>query len=64
MKTQQEQLAANAKYFDFLNDVQFLSSKDTIFGQFLGIFNQLGEAALNVNKILGTVENTIKIFGL
>ncbi|WP_066524030.1 hypothetical protein [Corynebacterium bouchesdurhonense] len=41
-----------------------LSGDTTITGQFLNVMKQLGGLSGNLNKILGTVENTIKIFGL
>lgn len=41
-----------------------LSADNTIFGQFFNITNQLGSIATSLSKILGTVENTIKIAGL
>lgn len=41
-----------------------LSGDTTITGQFLKVMGQLGGLSGNLNKILGTVENTINIFGL
>lgn len=58
--------ATNA-HNNFNNDVRnwgLLSSNGTITGEFVGIMNQLGKLSLNLNKILGTVENSIKVLGL
>lgn len=41
-----------------------LSSKDTIFGQFFDIFNQLGKISTSISKIAETAENSIKVLGL
>lgn len=41
-----------------------LSSEGTVTGEFLNVMKQLGGLSEDINKILGTVENTIKIMGL
>lgn len=41
-----------------------LSSENTIFGQFFGIFNQLGKISTSISKIAETAENSIKVLGL
>ena len=61
---QAQQQAANNKYDAAIANWKFLSSDATIPGQFFKIFDQLGGISTSISKILGTVENTIKIMGL
>lgn len=39
-------------------------AQPTVTGEFLGVMKQLGNIGENISKIFGTIENTIKIFGL
>lgn len=55
---------ANAKYDDAISRWSTLSGESTITGQFLSVMKQLGGLSENLNKILGTVENSIKVLGL
>lgn len=55
---------AHTKFVDALVNWNTLSSTGTVTGEFFKVFNQLGEISTSISKILGTVENTIKIMGL
>lgn len=63
-KTDAEKIQSNADYLAGVKRWATLSGDTTITGQFLNVMKQLGGLSGNLNKILGTVENTIKIFGL
>ena len=56
--------ASQNKYTNAIENWATLSGDTTITGQFLNVMKQLGGLSGNLNKILGTIENTIKIFGL
>lgn len=55
---------AHTKFVNALVNWNTLSSTGTVTGEFFKVFNQLGEISTSISKILGTVENTIKIMGL
>lgn len=57
-------LDVQEKYQEGLDRWGALSAENTLFGQFFKIANQLGEISTSVSKILGTVENSIKVLGL
>lgn len=56
--------ASHDKYTNAIENWATLSGDTTITGQFLNVMNQLAGLSGNLNKILGTIEHTIKIFGL
>lgn len=51
-------------YVNVIDRWSVLSSGNTVTGEFLNVMKLLGGLSEDINKILGTVENTIKIMGL